>query len=948
LLKTLIFVFSLKMFSMLAEIRSSQSWQWKIRGCTVFGTLLLGVSDRALAQITPDNTLSRESSIVAPDVTVRNLQSDLIEGGAIRGTNLFHSFTQFNIGAGRGAYFTNPAGINNILTRVTGANRSEVLGRLGVLGTANLFLINPNGIVFGPDASLDVQGSFTATTANAIQFPNGESFSASTPSAPSSLLTVNPSAFLFNQVPVGAITNSSRTLIGATPTGNQFGLRVADGRSLLLLGGNIVMDGGGAIARGGRIELGAIAESGTVGLNMNGNDLSLSFPGGVNKADISLNNGALVSVNGERGGDIQVQGRRITVDGGSQITTVTLGAGTGGTLAVRAEDAIEVIGTSADGRLSSGLFTSSQGIGNAGNLTINTQRLRVQGGAQISANTRGQGKGGSLQVTAEDAIEVSGQSADGQRISRLSAQSQGSGDAGNLTIETQRLRVQDNAQVSVSTFDSGKGGSLRVTADTVELIGTSSDGQTLSGLFASSQGSGDAGNLTIETQRLLVQGGTQVSVSTFNSGKGGSLQVTADVVELFGTSANGRFPSGLFASSQGSGDAGNLTINTRRLFAQSGAQVGANASSSGKGGSLLITAEDAIELFGTSANGRLPSGLFARSQGNGDAGNLTINTQRLRVQDGAQVSLSTRGQGRGGSLQVTANAVELIGTSADGRLASGLFTSSQGSGDAGNLTIETQRLLVQDGAFISSRSVGKGTAGSIDITARDTLQARRGTIGTDSAQTQGGTITIQAGKIRLFDNSDIRSNVASGADNGGTITLSASSIVALNDSDIVAFARTGRGGDITLNTPAFFGENYRPAPRGTNPDTLDRNNQVDINATGAISGIITIPDVSFIQNSLTELPDNQINTDTLLANSCIVRTNQLTRGSFIVTGTGSLPQRPGEPQTSSFPTVSVETLPSDDQTSSLDRAWRKGDPIVEPQGVYRLPSGKIVLSRKCS
>ena len=185
-------------------------------------------------------------------------------------------------------------------------NPSNILGRLGVLGEANLFLLNPNGILFGSSASLDVQDSFVATTANAIQFPNGEVFSASTPSAPSSLLTINPSAFFFNQVSAGAITNYSRTPVGATPDGNQFGLRVPDGQSLLLVGGDIVMDGGGAIAQGGRIELGAIAGSGTVELNVDGNDLSLSFPDGADRADISLGNGALVSVNGEGGGDIQV------------------------------------------------------------------------------------------------------------------------------------------------------------------------------------------------------------------------------------------------------------------------------------------------------------------------------------------------------------------------------------------------------------------------------------------------------------------------------------------------------------------------------------------------------------------------------------------------------------------------------------------------------------------
>jgi large exoprotein involved in heme utilization and adhesion len=194
----------------------------------------------------------------------------------------------------------------------------------------------------------------------------------------------------------------------------------------------------------------------------------------------------------------------------------------------------------------------------------------------------------------------------------------------------------------------------------------------------------------------------------------------------------------------------------------------------------------------------------------------------------------------------------------------------------------------------------------------------------------------------LFGDSDIISNVASGADNGGNINLTADSILAFDDSDILAFARDGRGGDIILNTRVFFGENYRPAPKGTDPNTLENNNQVDVNASGAVNGVITTPDVSFIQNSLTELPENQIDTDSLLANSCIVRRNQPPQGSFTITGTGGFPQRPGDAQMSTFPTVDIETLPNDSTPTNTNpnRPWQKGDPIVEPQGVYRLPNGK--------
>ena len=134
---------------------------------------------------------------------------------------------------------------------------------------------------------------------------------------------------------------------------------------------------------------------------------------------------------------------------------------------------------------------------------------------------------------------------------------------------------------------------------------------------------------------------------------------------------------------------------------------------------------------------------------------------------------------------------------------------------------------MQDGAVISSNSTRKGTAGNINITVRDTLQANNGTIRTNSTQTQGGAIAIRASNIRLFGDSDIGSNVASGAGGGGSIDIKADSILAFDDSNILAFARDGRGGDITLDTRAFFGESYSRAPRRTDPATLNGNNRVD-------------------------------------------------------------------------------------------------------------------------
>ncbi len=180
---------------------------------TAYFSLRLGVQG-AIAQITPDDTLGIESSILTPDVSLNGQVVDLIQGGAVRGDNLFHSFLDFNVDLGKSVYFDNPAATQAIFSRVTGNDVSKIFGTLGVAGSADLFLLNPNGILFGENASLDIAGSFLATTADAFQFDNGLSFSATNPqTAP--LLTVNVQPGLqFGNNPPSTITNLGQLQTG--------------------------------------------------------------------------------------------------------------------------------------------------------------------------------------------------------------------------------------------------------------------------------------------------------------------------------------------------------------------------------------------------------------------------------------------------------------------------------------------------------------------------------------------------------------------------------------------------------------------------------------------------------------------------------------------------------------------------------------------------------------
>ena len=946
---------------------SSQFWVATVVGCVG------GLGDRALAQITPDNTLGKESSIVNP----MDEQSDRIDGGAKRGANLFHSFRDFNVGEGRGAYFRNPNGVENIFSRVTGGSRSNILGTLGVLGEANLFLINPNGILFGANASLDVEGSFVGTTANGIGFGEQGFFSATNPNIPSQLLTVNPSAFFFNQINGGLIENRSVASAGQNPAGFEaFGLRVSDGQSLLLVGGDVRIDGGRLNAFGGRIELGGLAQAGAIDLGIEENILSLKFPEGVARANVSLSNGASVDVRAGGGGFIGINAQNVDVSGESFLAAgigQNLGApdAQAGDLEINAAGAIKV----RDGSL---VFNTVQreAVGNAGDINLAADYLLVTDGAVLTTSAYGQGDAGSISINASE-ISFEGVGSNGLSSGAFSSVEAGAeGKGGRIEITTGSLSVTDGAFLTTSTFGQGDAGSISINASEISFKGVGSNDFPSGALSSSlSEGAGgDGGKIEITTGSLSVTDGARLNTSTVGQGDAGSISINASEISFKGVGSNAT------SSVEAEGKGGEIEITTGSLSVTDGAFLTTSTVGQGDAGSISINASETVTFEGVGSDGFSSSASSSSlSEGaGGDGGGIEITTGSLSVTDGAFLTTSTVGQGDAGSISINASeTVTFEGVGSDGFSSSASSSSlSEGAGgDGGKIEITTGSLSVTDGAFLNTRTFGQGrggeiqlsshflsltngaridsrsfgaeNSGEITINVRGTLQADDSQISTSSTQASGGALNVTAGDIRLQGDSDIRTNVASGAGGGGNITLTADSILAFDDSDILAFARNGVGGDITLNTPVFFGSSFQPAPETTDPDILDGNDRVDINASGTVSGEISLPDVSFVQNSLSELPVNLIDTDTLIANSCVVPSGGQ-RGTFIITGAGGLPVSPGDASISPYPTGTVRTVPDNESSSpGATRSWQKGDPIIEPTGTYRLANGKLIMSREC-
>ncbi len=589
---------------------------WKLYSLILLGSLSAGLTSikPSLAQsnILPDNTLGAEKSQIVPNVNNKNgIPTTLIEGGAQRGENLFHSFEEFNVSEGQGAYFLVPNdGIENVLTRVTGNNPSTINGILGTISnrnfdptSANLFLINPNGIIFGKNSSLDLGGSFVVTTANAIEFGDQGFFSATFPQRPSELLTISPTAFLFNQINARAsIENNSITELGLDPIAIDLGanpnpivtvkgLRVPDGKSLLLLGGNISMDGGQLNANDGRIELGGLAEVGTVALERNGDQFRLRFPKDITRASVSLANGAVVLVQANVGGDIAINARNIEIAGSRLVGS---GVGDGANITINASDTVFVTG-SLDNGVPSVIVTGviSDSTGNGGDITIKAGSIILENRTLVAASiVKGQGRdgkpaqAGNVDFEASEQIIVNGSSI----LSEVRPESFGNG--GKIQIKApevilkNRLIRPDLGDIFGSLVTQMKEGARGERAGDIEIEA----GRLLitnSSIDALSEGSGNGGSIKIKASEIILQNNSELLTQVGEKGEGnaGNIEIEADKLLITNSNINAR--------SAGIREAGKININLKNDFNADNGQVLAQAQQS-SGGEINITAKNII------------------------------------------------------------------------------------------------------------------------------------------------------------------------------------------------------------------------------------------------------------------------------------------------------------------------------------------------------------------
>ncbi len=699
--------------------------------------LCLATTGPLQAQIVPDATLP-VNSVVTPEGS-----TSVITGGTAVGGNLFHSFKEFSVKTGTTAHFNSAPEISNILTRVTGLTVSNIDGIISAAGTANLFLINPNGIIFGPNARLNIGGSFIGSTASSIKLSDGSFFSAANPCRDatcrvSTLLTVSvPVGLQFGPNP-GAIRvrGAGHSLTVADPffspidrsAASNSGLRVSLGNTLALVGGDLGLEGGVLSAEGGRIELGSVGE-GAVSLSPSAGGWTLGYSGAQSFRDIRLSQQALADASGTKtgGGAVAVAGRRIEVRDGSVILIQNQGSQASGSISAFASESLELSGTTPDGRIRSTLLNDNLGVGKGGDIAVSSRRLTLEGGAQIGTRTFTAGAGGNITVSASEEVQLMGFSPVNPVLNSLiTAGTLSSGKGGNIAVSAGRLRAAGGGTVVSGTFGTGAGGNVKIqAADSVEVTGVVPFILTPSLLGSASLGEGNAGSVTIDTSRLTVREGGRVDSSTAGSGSSGSLAIKASQsVEVSGSVPGSRNPSQVISSAN---LADPILQQTFRLSAA-------------------------------------PSGT---------SGDVRINTPVLIVRDGAQVTVKNDGSGNAGTLRVNAGSIFLD--------SKGGLTASTESGEGGNINLQVRdALLLRNGSQISA-TAGGGTG-------------------------SGGNLTISAPVIAALENSDISANAFQGAGGNIKISTQGIfgtqyRVAPTPESDITASSQFGVSGTVTISHP---------------------------------------------------------------------------------------------------------------------------------------------------
>ena len=836
----------------------------------IVSNTLFAICHAQQPSITSDGTLG---SIVTLD------QSNYtISEGTILGNNQFHSFGQFNVFQGESATFTGPNTINNIIGRVTGGSQSFIDGLLrSDINGANLYLLNPSGILFGPNASLDVSGSFHVSTADYLRFDDGEQFYVN-PAENSVLTVAQPQAFGFlSESPTRIYIQESL-------------LEVPEGETLSVISGNIEIVGGILQAPGGRLNLASVASSGEVIPNAQDEKPDLKMDTFERLGEIDISKGGKLQSSGANG-NIFIRGGSLSLDS-SGIYSTTWGAA--GDLDIRLAEDLSLTNRSY-------IDSSSYWSGPAGDILLDVGRLTISDGSIITSHAMDEctSQWGNIMIRAAEFVSISSGGGDNYMQSYISSSTFGDGDGGTVSVSTPTLIIDEHAgifAVAYMGFDwfgnvvgGGRAGDIFIDVGSLTITSAGI------GCVAGGMTTGHAGNITITaTESVSIDDGA-IRSSTFGAGDGGTISISTPV--LTADSSGILAEAGEYAS----GNAGEILLEVGSLALSNGAQITTSTDGAGSGGDVTVTATDSISISGhiIESNAMYHSAIISSTYGDGNGGTISISTPSLTIDDGALASETGLGAGSGGDIFVEVGDLTIsngglistmsfgVGNAGDISItASDTFHSNNSlvataaeQGEGGDINITTREMQLLNGTIVSAESSGAGNAGNIYLAATDSFLMRDSAVVTQAIQADGGNIKVSAEDMVYLIDSEITASVGGGPETvGGNVSIDPEYVI-LKNSKIIANAYEGMGGNIQIITDVFI---------------ADSDSVVDASSQLGIDGIVDIrAGTKVVSQSLKPLSEKYKSAVALLREPCTARAAGGKYSSFVISGRDALPIEPG-------------------------------------------------------
>ncbi|MCV6638788.1 filamentous hemagglutinin N-terminal domain-containing protein [Candidatus Albibeggiatoa sp. nov. NOAA] len=479
-------------------------------------------------------------------------------------------------------------------------------------------------------------------------------------------------------------------------------------------------------------------------------------------------------LNSGNAGNLLIQAENIYFDKASEIYAATRGGGTGGNITLEAKQNIEFTGGS---NLASGnqvyiqTHSKEEGAGHGGNLLFTAKNIYFSEGASISATTYGKGDGSIITLKAQEAIKfekLHEKSSYGSSIWASSSRVSNGGEAANIIIEAKELTLSDGAYMTTAAYGQGDAGDIFINVtDTATIKGANARSGWASYVGANSNPKagddgknigGNGGIVTINAKNLILKNGGIIASSTIApedadiiSSHGGDIIINAqDSIILSGVNPYGENEDGLGSTisvrskGKNAGQAGEISLSAKSLTIENGAFISSSTAGTTQGGQIHIDIKDNLKISGTSNN--IPIDQEPRSSQKAFLSDFPNN---IPLRESSIVAYSE--------------------------------FSEQNAGDAGSIVVSANQLHITYNAFINT-STQNSSGGSITITTPNILHLRQGQITTDvkGGSGDGGNISINTPQFTILDNGTIVTKAGTGK--GGNITINAQQLLASKQS----------------------------------------------------------------------------------------------------------------------------------------------------------------------